>query len=203
MNKLLPILILSLFGSVISPAIVMAKGTEISLFSGYRSGGDLENANTGNRASFDETSSYGIIIGQDYGPEHVMEFLYSKQTTDLRSNGIKLINVDIEYFQAGGSQIWVSKKIDRFFGATFGAVHLSPNTSISRSSETKFAMSMGGGIVYKFTDNIGLRLELRGYFASLGNGEYFCGGAGSINCVIIGNGFMTQLDANAGLRIRF
>ncbi len=203
MKKLLSILVLSLLGSVLNSSIAMAKGTEISLFSGYRTGGDLENAETGNTASFDETNSYGVILGLDYGPEHVMEFLYSKQTTDLTSNGIKLINVDIEYFQIGGSQIWVDKKVDKFFGATFGAIHLSPNTSISRSSETKFAMSMGGGIVYKFTDNVGLRLELRGYFASLGNGEYFCGGAGSINCVIIGNGFMSQFDANAGLRIRF
>ncbi len=105
----------------------IARGAEVSLFSGYRAGGNIETANTSNTASFDETNSYGIIIGTDYGPQHVMEFLYSHQTTNLSSAGIKLINVDIEYFQIGGSQIWVKKNIDNFFGATFGAIHLSPN----------------------------------------------------------------------------
>jgi len=153
----------------------------------------------GRKASFDETSSYGFIIGKDYGPEHVMEFLYSHQTTDISSAGVKLINLDIEYFQVGGSQIWAEKKIDKFFGATLGAIHLSPNES-SRSSESKFAMSLGGGMVYKFTKNIGLRLELRAYFSAIGNSQTLCAGN---NCIVTGSGFMNQFEVNAGLRFRF
>jgi len=182
----------------------MAEGAEINIFSGYRSGGDLENATTGNKVSLDETDSYGIIIAKDYGPEHVMEFLYSHQNTDLSdanaTPSTKLLNVDVEYFQIGGSQIWVEEKIDKFFGATAGAIHLNPNDS-SLSSKSRFAMSLGGGIVYKFTKNLGLRLALRGYFASLGNSETFCGSGGQ--CIVVGSGFMKQFDANVGLRIRF
>ncbi len=55
-------------------------------------------------------------------------------------------------------------------------------------------------MVFKFTDNIGLRLEIRGYLSSLGNNEAFCA---SGQCMVIGSGFMTQVDTNAGLRIRF
>lgn len=157
----------------------------------------------GKKISLQEGNSYGIIIGTDYGPHHVMEFLYSNQTTDLKnfSNpGSPLqLNLDVEYFQLGGSQIWSDKKIDRFFGATLGSIHLSPNNS-AYSSISRFAMSLGGGIVYKFTENIGLRLEMRAYFASIGSSESFC-----VNnrCVIVGSGFLNQFDANAGLRIRF
>lgn len=194
MKKILPLLL-----TMLIPSLSHADGTEVSLFSGYRSGGDMENADTGTKASFDEASSYGIIIAKDYGPEHVMEFLYSHQTTDLRSGGQKLMNLDIEYFQVGGSQIWADKKIDKFFGGTLGAIHLSPNGAAG-TSESKFAMSFGGGIVYKFTENIGLRLEVRGYFSSIGNSEAFCAGN---NCIVVGSGFMRQFDVNAGLRFRF
>lgn len=181
----------------------LAKGTEISVFSGYRTGGELDNASTGQSAKFEEGDSYGIILGKDYGPEHVMEFLYSYQNADLNSTSAapntKLLNVDIEYFQVGGSQIWVEEEIDKFFGATLGAIHLNPNNS-SLSSESRFAMSLGGGMVFKFTKTIGLRLEARAYFSSFGSSDTFCN---NNNCIVVGDGFMRQFDVNAGLRFRF
>ncbi|RDH82889.1 MAG: hypothetical protein DIZ80_11515 [endosymbiont of Galathealinum brachiosum] len=199
MKKILAFLIFTLISS--QP---MAEGTEINIFSGYRTGGELENANTGNKVSLDETDSYGIIIGTDYGPEHVMEFLYSFQNSDLYDTNTapqtKLANIDVEYFQVGGSQIWVEEKVDKFFGATLGAIHLDPNDS-SLSSKSRFAMSLGGGVVYKITRYIGLRFEFRAYFSSLGSTETFCGSGGQ--CVVTGSGFMRQYDVNAGLRFRF
>ena len=199
MRKILGFLLFTLA----SPQI-LAEGTEISVFSGYRTGGDLENGSTGNKVKFDETDSYGIIIGIDSGPEHVMEFLYSYQNTDLYDASTipstKLVNVDIEYFQIGGSQIWSDEKIDKFFGGTLGAIHLSPQDQ-PWSSQTRFAMSLGGGLVFKLTPTIGLRFEGRAYFASMGDSSTFCG----INnqCVVVGNGFMKQFDVSAGLRFRF
>jgi len=201
MKKIFSIIVLQLL-FIFQP--VLAEDTEISIFSGYRTGGDFENANTGLNVGLDESASYGIIIGQDYGPEHVMEFLYSYQNSDLIDAntvpGTKLLDVDVEYFQVGGSQIWNDKKIDKFFGATFGAIHLNPNDS-SFSSKSRFAMSLGGGMVYKLTKNIGLRLELRAYFSSFGSSSTFCASNGQ--CIVAGDGFMRQVDANAGLRFRF
>lgn len=198
MKKILSFLFLTLLSTQ-----TFAKGTEISIFSGYRAGGELDNASTGQSAEFEETNSYGIIIGKDYGPEHVMEFLYSYQNADLNSTSTapitKLLNVDIEYFQVGGSQIWVEKDIDKFFGATLGAIHLNPNDS-TLSSKSRFAMSFGGGLVFKLSKTIGLRLEARGYFSSFGSSETFCNNS---NCIVVGDGFMRQFDANVGLRFRF
>lgn len=199
MKKYTAILLLTLVSSPL-----LAENAEISIFTGHRVGGELENANTGLNIELDESDSYGIIIGKDYGPEHVMEFLYSYQNTDLIDSNTfpasKLLNVDVEYFQVGGSQIWVDSKIDKFFGATLGAIHLNPNDS-AYSSKSRFAMSFGGGMVYKFTKNIGLRLGLRAYFASFGSSSTFCSSNGQ--CVVTGSGFMNQFDANAGLRFRF
>lgn len=68
--------------------------------------------------SLDEGNSYGFIIGTDYGPNHVMEFLYSNQQTDLKNIGAPgtsaVLNLDVEYFQIGGSQIWSDKKLTSF-----------------------------------------------------------------------------------------
>lgn len=156
--------ILGLIIAVLISTQCLAEDTEISVFSGYRTGGEMDNAVTGSKVELDEANSYGIIIGFDYGPEHVMEFLYSNQNTDLNDANTfpstKLFNVDVEYFQLGGSQIWTGKKFDKFFGAGMGAIHLNPNNS-AYSSKSRFAMSLAGGTVYKFTKNIGLRLEIR------------------------------------------
>ncbi|HED35625.1 MAG TPA: hypothetical protein ENJ08_15630 [Gammaproteobacteria bacterium] len=126
-------------------------------------------------------------------------YLNQTDINDGNAPGQTLLNVDVEYFQIGGSQIWVDKKIDKFFGATLGAIHLSPNNS-GYSSTSKFAMSLDGGMVYKFTKNIGLRLEMRSYFSSIGSSESLCL---NNNCIVVGSGFMRQFDINAGLRIRF
>jgi len=89
---------------------LFAEGAEISLFTGYRAGGNVENASTGNEASFDESNSQGVIFDIDYDPEHVVEFLYSRQNTSLRDSSVnpnpKLMNVELEYFQLGGSRVW-------------------------------------------------------------------------------------------------
>jgi len=191
-----------ILSQLILPPVYAAK-TEISLFNGYRTGGTMQEASTGNRAELDESTSYGFILGRDYGPEHVMEFLYSHQNTSLNNTSLsparKLLNVDIEYFQLGGSQIWKGKQLDTFFGAGLGAIHLSDNDSVY-ASRTRLAMSFGGGAVIKLSKNLGLRLELRAYFSTFGNSSNFCAGN---ECVITGNGFMNQVDINAGLRFRF
>lgn len=199
MNKILGFLLLT-----ITSTQSLAENMEISLFSGYRTGGEMDNASTGNKVKFDESNSYGVIIGSDYGPEHVMEFLYSNQSTGLRDNSTvpstKLLNVEIEYFQLGGSQLWVDEKVDKFFGGTLGTIRIDPDNS-SYSATSKFAMTFGGGVVFKLSNNIGLRLEARGYFASMGSSSTFCGN--NNQCVVVGDGFMQQFDVNAGLRVRF
>ncbi|VAW68914.1 hypothetical protein MNBD_GAMMA09-1896 [hydrothermal vent metagenome] len=180
-----------------------AEQTELSLFTGYRVGGEFDNASTDSKVELDESNSLGLILSRSYGKQHMMEFLYSKQSTYLRDQSapaVKLLNLDVEYFQVGGNRIWRSQDMDSFFGADIGAIHLSPSSS-SFSSTTRLSMSFAGGAVFNFTKNLGLRLELRAYFATLGNSRTFCDS--NNQCVVVGDGFMRQVDLNAGLRFRF
>jgi len=199
MKKLLGFLLLMLA----SPSI-LAEGTQISIFNGYRTSSDVQDADSGAKVRFDETSSYGLIFATDYGRDHVMEFLYTKQSTNLSDTSTapatKIFDVDIEYFQIGGSQVWKGEKVDKFLGATAGVVHFEPTDS-SYLETTRFAMSFGGGVVYKITKSLGLRLEGRGYFSALGSSETLCGSGG--NCLVVRDEFLRQFDVNAGLRFTF
>ncbi len=177
--------------------------TELSLFTGYRVGGEFDNAATDSQVELDESSSVGLILARDYDSQHLIEFLYSKQSTYLRDKSaptVKLLNINVEHFQLGGSRIWRNQDMDAFFGANMGAIHLSPSSS-SFSSTTRLSMSFAGGAVFNFTKNLGLRLGLRAYFSPLGNSSTFCDS--SNQCVVVGDGFMRQVDLNAGLRFRF
>jgi len=199
MKKILGFLLITL----VSPPI-LAEGTEISIFNGYRTTSSVEDSSTGDKLNLDETSSYGIIVAKDYGSKHVMEFLYSKQDTDLKNvttyPNTKIFDLDVEYFQIGGSQIWADDKLDKFFGATLGVVHFDP-VDTGYADTTRFAMSFGGGIVYKVTRSLGLRFEVRGYFSALGSSSTLCGSGGK--CLIVRDELLSQFDFNAGLRFRF
>ena len=195
-----------IFAALISSQ-TLADEAEISIFGGYRIGGEIHNSETDETVDFDETNSIGILIGYKYDAETFIEFVYTSQNTDLNdtstSPSTKLLNVDIEYFLLGGSQIWKGDKIDTFFGGGIGAIHLSPSNT-GFSSETSVAISVAGGAVYKFTENIGLRFELRTYFSSLGDSSFFCSsGSNGGQCAFIGDGVLSQVEANAGLRFRF
>lgn len=195
-----------IFATLISPQ-TLADEAEISIFGGYRIGGELHDSNTDETVDFDEANSIGILIGYKYGAEHFLEFVYTSQNTDLNdtstSPSTKLLNVDIEYFLLGGSQIWKGDKIDKFFGVGMGAIHLSPSNN-GFSKKTSFALSVAGGAVYKFTENIGLRFELRTYFSSSGDSSFFCtSGSGGGQCEFIGEDVLSQVEASAGLRFRF
>jgi opacity protein-like surface antigen len=195
-----------IFVVLISPQ-ALADETEISVFGGYRIGGEIQSFDTDQTVDFDETNSLGILIGYKYDAEYFFEFVYTSQNTDLNdtttSISTKLLNVDIEYFLLGGSQIWKGDKIDKFFGAGIGVIHLSPANAVF-SSTSKLALSVAGGAVYKFTDNIGLRFELRTYFSSLGDSAVFCNsGSNGGQCTFIGDGVLSQAEVNAGLRFRF
>lgn len=183
-----------------------ADEIELNIFGGYRIGGDMQDANTDEKSEFDETNSFGLLISQEYDSEYDMEFIYTSQNTDLintSSPSSQRLNVDIEYFLIGGSQIWQEDKMDKFFGAAIGAIHLSP-ADTAFSSKSRFTLSIAGGAVYKLTKHIGLRLELRTYFSSLGDSSFFCSSDSSGGqCVFIGEGVLTQVEANMGLRFGF
>lgn len=179
-----------------------AQDYEITPFIGWRTSSSLEEVNTGATIDLDETDSYGIILSlkKDQGTNY--DFLFSRQNTELQSSTIPgyTESLRIDYYHFGGTVFYGHDKLHPFISGGLGATHISPAND-NLSSETKFSLSISGGVKFPITQNVGLRLDARGYGTVVSSGgTILCSGG----CVaqFKGSLFM-QFEASAGLSIAF
>ncbi len=127
----------------------------------------------------DDSESYGVTFGIPLSPWAQIELLASRQQTELvydralfgGSRGVA--DFDVTYYHVGGLFQWGNGQIHPFLVASLGVANLNPDISGGRA-ENKFSGSLGGGVKIFFTDNIGLRLEGRGFWTLLdgNNNDY-------------------------------
>lgn len=182
---------------------------ELTPFIGYRIGGSFENANTGASIDLDEHASYGLIFNMMEKANTQYEFGWSHQDTsvdltDSNGNPAKL-DLDIDYFQIGGTYLWEGNIARPFLVATMGASHYRSHAAVSES-DTYFAFSIGGGWKLWPTRRFGLRLEGR-YYGTLidSNSKIFCSSApNNSGCLIQTSGkLLSQWEISAGGAFRF
>lgn len=176
---------------------------EITPFTGYQMGGEVEDFVTGAKLDFKDASSYGFILGfGEEGSGTQTEVYFSRQETEVQGDGAfssaSLFDMDIDYYHIGGSVVInETEKLKPFIAASFGATHFRPEAS-GVSSETKFSLGIGGGVKYFLTDRVGLRAEGRamGTFID-GGAAAFCAGG---NCLVVGSSeVLWQFNAIVGL----
>lgn len=195
--------------AMISPA--PAAEFEITPFIGYTGGGDFNETQTGRSLSFDDTSSYGIMLdfkqtgGQQEGSSWI-ELYLSRQQTKLRSDqgaftSMPLFDVNIEYYHLGGTYSPSKGKVEPFVAGTLGVTHMSPKQG-GYDSETRFSLSLGGGARFYLTKRVGLRLDAR-WFGTLfnGSGGIFCANGACL--VQVQGDVLSQFTANAGVILAF
>lgn len=178
---------------------------EITGFAGYRTGGDFKEPTTGERLKLDSDGSLGLILNIDHDANTQWEFLFSHQSTRLKPaplfTGEPRFDVEVYYLSGGGIYVWRDPKVEPFLGAGIGIAHFSPQDS-RYDSETRALFSLTGGYRFRLTDNIGLRLEARGYYTLLNtNAAVFCGNGACI--ARVDSTGLTQVEVNAGLSLRF
>ena len=190
---------------------VRAADLEITPFAGYTMGGDFTVTETGQSLSFDDTSSYGIMLdfkqaGDEKSGESWIELYYSRQQTKLKADqgpfvGTPLFDVNVEYYHIGGTYGQATGKVKPFVVGTLGATHMVPKGD-GLHSETKFLLSLGGGVKLYLTEHVGIRLDAR-WFGTFfnGSGSAFCSsGACLIN---VQGDVLSQFVANAGVVLAF
>jgi len=196
---------LGIFSMVSIATEAMGQSFEVTPFVGYRFGGDFRDSVTGAGLDIDDSESYGIVLGKNMSPETQLEFLYSHQTTELKSTGLfsatSLTDLDIDYYHLGGSYIWNPKrKMRPFIQASVGVAHLNPDRG-GLGSETRFSFGIGGGLKYFLTKHIGLRLDGRALGTLLNsNSAVFCSGGCTIN---VQGSTLWQFEGNLGLVFAF
>jgi len=191
------LLAIAILATQLTPAY--AQDYEITPLIGWRTSSSLEDVNTGTTIDLDETRSYGVILSMKKSSDTNYDFLFSRQNTKLQSTSITE-SLRIDYYQLGGTVFYDYDKLHPFVTGGLGATHISPAND-DFSSETKFSLSVGGGFKVPLTQNMGLRLEARGYGTVVSSGgTILCSGG----CVakFTGSLFM-QFEASAGLSIAF
>lgn len=178
-----------------------SSATELTVYTGYRGGGDFKDETTGESITLDEGGSFGVILNVPYSRDTEMEFMYSSQSSKLQATGstVDNLDIDIDYIQLGGTYLFPREKFTPFFVATLGIVQFKPE---NLTSENRFSFTVGGGTKIPFAKRFALRLEGRAFMTSLSSGgALFCGNG---QCrITASSSLFAQLEASAGLTFRF
>ena len=183
----------------LTPTFSYNFGGTISAEDSYLADFDLE---------ADDSEAYGVTFGIPLSPWAQIELLASRQQTQLvydqglfgGSRGIA--DFDVTYYHVGGLFQWGNGQIHPFFVASLGIASLNPDIS-GAGAENKFSGSIGGGVKIFFTDNIGLRLEGRGFWTLLdgNNNDYHYDDCWDCNYDYGYSNTFDQGQASAGLII--
>ena len=189
------LIIIACFMLLPLPAIAI----EITPMAGYRFGGQVETV-TGEKLHFSEDSSFALAVDFDLAAEKQIELFWSHQKSDLTRGTTEVFSSGIDYIHIGGTVLYPQQSFSPFVAGGLGVTHFSPDNGYK--SETRFSISIGGGIKKMLTDHIGLRLEGRGYGTWFPNaGAIFCGNGG---CNISASGdALFQFEGLAGAILKF
>jgi opacity protein-like surface antigen len=192
-------------GAAVAPP-VRAADFEITPFAGYTMGGYFTDEATGATLGLNNMANYGFMLDMKDIGDSWFEFYFSRQETRLKANpgssaGSPQFDVDVEYFHVGGTYGTSTERLKPFIVGTIGATYMDPRGP-GLNSETKFSLSLGGGIKMFLTDRLGIRLDARWFGTFVGGGgAVFCSGG---SCLINFQGDLwSQGVANAGVVVAF
>lgn len=171
-----------------------ALALEVTPMGGFRFGGQVSST-TGESLTFNESASFALALDFDFQRDKQIELFWSHQQTELTQSGNTLFNVGIDCLHIGGTVLYPQERFTPYVAGGLGLTHFSPNNGFT--GETRFSLSVGGGIKTFISERIGLRLEGRGYATWFPDEGYiFCGGGG---CSIAASGdAIFQFEGLAG-----
>ena len=176
----------------------------IGAFIGYRGGGSGTDTSTGNGYQLASAQSYGLVADFRVSPDTEVELLWSQQNTHLDQTSpvnAQLFDVNIGYYQIGGTYLFTREGVQPFMVATLGATYLSPQQP-GYQNETRFSFGIGGGVRLPVGRHFGFRVEARAYGTVLNNNSSAVCTNGSCLIHVSGN-LMWQYEANAGVYLSF
>ena len=188
--------------AVLFPTMASAVDFEIAPFVGYRFGGNFEDTTTGRSQNAQESIDYGLAFDVEYAPDRMVEIFYSRQPTELK-NTSPTLDLDIEYFQIGGVAEYTQDTYTPYLVGTIGAARFNPGGDLD--SETRFALTLGGGVKWFVSENVALKFEGRGYISIFdSDAQVFCVSSGGAVCSFrVSGSVVWQLEAMAGVAFRF
>jgi hypothetical protein len=123
----------------------------------------------------ESSPTFGVLFDIPLAPNWQLELLANRQRSEfvidrgLLTPGTTLGDVDLTVLQAGFLFQWGYGQVNPFITAAAGLTRIDPKFD-ELASDDRFSASVGGGVKIYFGDNIGLRLEGRGYWTDLDTG---------------------------------
>lgn len=142
---------------------------------GYRLVGDIEVEDVRvftDDLEVDESSTYGLFFDIPLNRWLQLEIMANRQDSELLADGglfgreVVLADVEITYVHVGLLWQWGSGQVSPYVVGSLGLAQISPELP-GVSDEDRPSLSFGGGVKVFFSDNVGLRLEGRGYYVAL------------------------------------
>ncbi|KPQ29052.1 MAG: hypothetical protein HLUCCX14_08255 [Marinobacter excellens HL-55] len=189
----------------------VAADIGLSPFVGYRMGGSVDietaGASTDDEIRFRDSVSHGLVVNFDL-PEAGKqgELYFGQQNTSARlDDGLfapdtQSIDLTIYQLQFGGLYFPGGKSYGGFVSGVLGVTRLEPDDS-RFDTHHRAALSLGGGYQFYLSEQMRLRLDLRGVYTALDSGgSVFCSGGCELK--FRSSGYL-QVEAGAGLVVRF
>jgi outer membrane protein with beta-barrel domain len=153
---------------------------ELTPFAGYRLAGDFDadsNSAFDPRLNIevDESAVYGVLFDIPLSPNWQIEIMANRQQTSFSiDQGFlepqdELGDVDLTTVHGGILLQWGDGQVNPFLVASAGITRIEPKFR-DLESDDRFSTSFGGGAKIFFSDNVGLRLEARGFWTDLDTG---------------------------------
>jgi len=197
-------LALTLLFFAITPQ-AFAEGFSITPFVGFRASDSLEEEETGQTIDIDNSSSFGLILSMNIDDDSAYELYFSRQETDLLPRTTEVVSenlgIRIDYIHIGGTVDYTVNNLHPFVTGGLGATLISA-TDYDSSTETKFSLSVGGGLKVPITERVGLRFESRILGTNAGGGGGVLCSNGQCVGKLKGSVFL-QFEASLGLSFAF
>lgn len=202
---------------VVGSGLGGAQTVEVAPFYGWQFGGGF-GVQEG-VVDIEADPVFGFLVDVRVRGDGAVEFIYSRQqttlevtSTDALRPGVDFLDVNVEYFQAGGVYEFVGGDDGQFFDdkpavrpfivLTLGATRFSPSVA-GAGSDWRFSLGFGGGVKVFLSKRWGFRLDARAWPTFIaGGGAFFCSLPGG--CLIaFGGSASWQASGTAGLIIAF
>jgi len=112
---------------------------------------------------FDGSGTYGVTVDIPLAYSLQLELLASLDGGSFAPKQ-RLGDADLDFYQIGLLYQWGRGQVNPYFAGSLGVARLQPKFA---ASEDRFAGTLAGGVKIFFTRNVGVRLEVRGYYTSL------------------------------------
>jgi Outer membrane protein beta-barrel domain len=164
------------------PAAVFAQPGrfELTPFAGYRLAGDFDADSTDAfdprlNVEVEESAVYGVTFDIPLSPNWQIELMANRQQSAFRVDqgflepSAELGDVDLTTVHGGILLQWGDGQVNPYLVVSAGITRIEPKFR-NLDSDDRFSSSFGGGAKIFFSDNVGLRLEARGFWTDLDTG---------------------------------